>query len=98
MIQAQATREVFWNIDHTWALYALLVPAVVIAAYGFYRRIRVWRRGLPLNRLDRKGERVALLLRHALAQGRTVRDSYAGVFHSLIYTGFIVLAIATQSF
>lgn len=95
MNQAQATREVFWNIDHKWALYALLVPTVIVCAYGFYRRIRLWRRGLPLDRLDRPADRIKLLLRHALAQSRTVRDSYAGVFHTLIYTGFIVLTIAT---
>jgi Fe-S oxidoreductase len=95
MIQAQATREVFWNIDHKWVLYALLLPAVIVAVYGFYRRIRVWRRGLPVERLDHPVERTKMLLRHALAQGRTVRDNYAGIFHTLIYTGFIVLTIAT---
>ena len=40
-----ATREVLWNISHVWVMYALLIPTVAVAAYGFYRRVRIWRRG-----------------------------------------------------
>ncbi len=92
---SQATREVFWNINQAWILYAMFVVSLVVAGFGVWRRVKVWRRGLPLDRFDRPAQRLKLLLRHALAQGRTVRDSYAGIFHTLIYTGFIILTIAT---
>jgi Fe-S oxidoreductase len=95
MMQAHATREVFWNISHVWVMYALFAVSAAIAAYGLYQRIALWRRGLPARRFDRPAERWRLLVRHALAQGRTLRDEQAGVFHTLIYTGFIILTVAT---
>ena len=90
-----ATREVFWNITHAWVMYLLFVIALGIAVYGFYRRIALWKQGLPLNRFDHPSDRLRLLLRHAIAQGRTVREGSAAVFHTFIYTGFIVLLAAT---
>ncbi|MBI2819459.1 MAG: 4Fe-4S dicluster domain-containing protein, partial [Acidobacteria bacterium] len=39
--------------------------------------------------------RLKLLLNHALAQKRTARDRYAGIFHLLIFYGFIILTVAT---
>src|SRR5262245_52200147 len=92
-----ATREVFWNIPHSLILvmYLLFVASLVIAGYGVWRRVAVWRRGLPDNRFDRPAERLKRLLKHATAQARTVREKYAAVFHTFLYTGFIILAIAT---
>ena len=90
-----ATREIYWNISYGWLLYPLLVVSLGIAAYGFYRRIAAWRQGSALDRFDRPAERIKLVLTHALAQQRTVREKYAAVFHTFIYTGFIVLTIAT---
>ena len=90
-----ATREVFWNITNVWVMYLLFVISLFIAGYGLYQRLARWKRGLPLDRFDRPSERVRMLLRHGLAQGRTVRDRSASIFHSLIYTGFIILTIAT---
>jgi len=92
-----ATREVFWNIRHAWVMYALFVPTVVVAAYGLYRRVCVWRRGQPEaeSRWDRPRERIGLVLKHALLQLRTWRKAYPGTMHAMIFWGFIVLTIAT---
>jgi Fe-S oxidoreductase len=91
----QATREVLWNIHHVWVMYALLVPTVAVAAYGLYRRVRVWRRGQAESRWDRPLERVALVLKYAVLQLRTWRALYPGLMHALIFWGFIVLTMAT---
>ncbi len=91
----QATREVLWNISHVWVMYALLVPTVAVAAYGFYRRVKVWRRGQAEDRWDRPAERVAMVARYALLQLRTWRQAYPGVMHAMIFWGFIVLTAAT---
>src|SRR5262249_34749089 len=93
--QIEATRPVLWNITHVWVMYALFVVSVTVAGYGVYRRVAMWRRGLPAKRFDRSMERLKLLLKHALGQRRTVRDKYAGFFHTFIYAGFIILTIAT---
>ncbi|MBL8205360.1 MAG: 4Fe-4S dicluster domain-containing protein [Blastocatellia bacterium] len=95
MNQATATREILWNISHTWVMYLLFVISLGIAAYGFYQRLVVWKKGLPLDRFDQPLKRIGKVLTHAAAQQRTVREKYAAVFHTLIYTGFIILTIAT---
>jgi Fe-S oxidoreductase/nitrate reductase gamma subunit len=91
----QATRQVFWNIDHPWVMYALLVPTLAIVAYGFYRRVQIWRRGASEARFDRPLERIGLLVRYAVLQLRTWRKAYPGSFHALIFWGFVVLFMAT---
>jgi Fe-S oxidoreductase len=95
MNDEHATREVFWNIDHAWVMYALLVPTVAVAGYGLYRRVRVWRRGASEPRFDRPLERLGLLVRYAVLQLRTWRRAYPGSFHAMIFWGFVVLFIAT---
>ncbi|HKQ80352.1 MAG TPA: heterodisulfide reductase-related iron-sulfur binding cluster [Blastocatellia bacterium] len=93
--QIEATRPILWNIANVWVMYAMFVVSVIIAGYGFYQRISMWRRGLSLNRLDRPAERLKMLLKHALGQRRTIREKYAGFFHTFIYAGFIILTVAT---
>src|SRR5262245_49491779 len=96
MIQhIEATRPVLWNITDVWVMYALFVVSVIVAGYGVYRRVAMWRRGTPANRFDRPAERFRMLLEHALGQRRTVREKYAGFFHTFIYAGFIILTTAT---
>jgi Fe-S oxidoreductase len=92
-----ATREVFWNIRHVWLMYVLLIPTVAVAAYGFYLRVRVWRRGQSDagSRWDRPAQRIALVLKYAVLQLRTWRNLYPGLMHGMIFWGFVVLTIAT---
>src|SRR5262245_6673912 len=93
--QLEATRPVLWNVTNVWVMYALFVVSVVVAGYGVYRRVAMCRRGRPANCFDRPVERLKALLRHGLGQRRTVREKYAGFFHTFIYTGFIILTAAT---
>jgi Fe-S oxidoreductase/nitrate reductase gamma subunit len=94
-MNAAATREIYWNITHVWVMYGLLVPAMGIAAYGLWRHVARWRRGTPLGRFDRPAERWRLVLAHAVAQRRTARERYTGLFHRFITYGFVILTIAT---
>jgi Fe-S oxidoreductase/nitrate reductase gamma subunit len=91
----EATRQIYWNISYIWVMYALLLPTAAIAGYGIYRHLSRWRRGQPAARFDRPGKRVQLLLKHAVAQRRTARKAYVGLFHRFISYGFVVLTIAT---
>lgn len=95
MDPTQATREVFWNIEYAWLVYVLMVPTLAVFGWGFWLKIRRWRAGQPAIRFDRPAERLQLFLRNAVGQGRTIKRRYAGVFHTLVYTGFIVLFLAT---
>ncbi|MFN8002989.1 MAG: (Fe-S)-binding protein [Acidobacteriota bacterium] len=95
MIQTVPTREVFWNVQPVWLMYVMFAASLVAAGYGLYRCVSGWRRGLPADRFDQPKERLRLLLKHALGQQRTIREKHAAFFHTFIYTGFIVLTIAT---
>lgn len=95
MNPAGPTRQIYWNISHIWVMYVLLLPTVAIAVYGVYRHLRSWRHGLPAARFDRPAARINLVLKHAVAQRRTARNLYAGIFHQSISYGFVVLIIAT---
>ncbi len=97
MNQGVPTREVYWNIPYDWVLYIFLVPTLLIAAFGLYRKVRLWRLGAPAMRFDRMPERLDLFLQSAAGQGRTVRDRYAAVFHTGFYAGFIILFLATTN-
>jgi Fe-S oxidoreductase/nitrate reductase gamma subunit len=95
-MNADATREIYWNISHVWVMYLLLLPAVGAGAWGIWRRVQRWRRGKEEpGRFDRPAARIKRLFVHALAQRRTARDAYAGLFHRFLTYGFIVLTIAT---
>ncbi len=95
MSNSEATRQVLWNISYSWVMYLMLAASVLVAGIGVYKRVELWRRGLPAGRFDQPLERIRMLLKHALGQRRTVRESYAAVFHTFIYTGFIILTVAT---
>jgi Fe-S oxidoreductase/nitrate reductase gamma subunit len=72
---------------------ALVLIAILAFVYSVTRRIRVLMAGAPENRFDRIGTRILKTLEYAFAQKRMFRDFYAGVFHILIFGGFVVLIV-----
>jgi Fe-S oxidoreductase/nitrate reductase gamma subunit len=95
MNTAEATRQIYWNVSHIWVMYALLLPTAAITGYGIYRQTSRWRLGQSAARFDRPAERIKLVLKHAVAQQRTARSKFTGLFHRLITSGLAILTIAT---
>ncbi|BAS26086.1 heterodisulfide reductase-related iron-sulfur binding cluster [Limnochorda pilosa] len=89
------TREVYWNIQGIWVMYALLFPTALIFVYGLGRRVERWLMGKPQVRWDRPWLRLRLFLRDALAQGQVLRERYAGFAHLSFSWGFAILFVAT---
>jgi Fe-S oxidoreductase/nitrate reductase gamma subunit len=90
-------RDTFWNVPF-WAqflLYALSVVSLGVFALGMWQRAARWREGMPEARLDRLPERLGMLLRHGLLQGRLLTQRYPGVMHALMFWGFAVLFLGT---
>ncbi len=73
-------------------LFLLTAVALVIFAYGVYRRWQLWVvLGKPETRLDQLGTRIKALLMNGLVQWKTFSDPYPGIMHGLIFFGFFVL-------
>lgn len=90
-----ATREVFWNIRSFWLMYVFFVPVALALAFGAWNLIRRWRRGKPVERTDNWRARLRGFFRDAVAQEQVRENPRAGLFHTLISWGFVLLFIGT---
>ncbi len=93
----EAEREHFAIVGEEVFLPMLLTFTVFLAIFlvGLGYRWRTWRRVRAENPHDTISKRLTNLLRFGLFQRKVVRELYAGLLHSLIYTGFIILLIGT---
>ncbi|MEK6562071.1 MAG: (Fe-S)-binding protein, partial [Candidatus Binatota bacterium] len=89
------TREIYWNISAVWVMYVLLIPTLLIFAYGIYRRFRLWQLGRPEQRCDLVFQRIKGLAVYAFGHARILTHRYAGLFHILIFSGFAILFAGT---
>ncbi|NQT23968.1 4Fe-4S dicluster domain-containing protein [candidate division KSB1 bacterium] len=89
------TRELYWNIPGHLLVYAAFLVAVIVFAYGIYRRVRLWRLGQPDARFDQIGKRLLVMIRDGLAQAAVLREKVHGMAHMAIYSGMIILTIGT---
>lgn len=94
-----ATREIFREFSTTLQVLFYVTAAVssFLFCYGFYRRIQKYRRGRPVDRLDNLWSRISTASR--VIGGNTTlwhRDVYAGLSHTFIFWGFVVLFIGTS--
>jgi Fe-S oxidoreductase/nitrate reductase gamma subunit len=93
---SEATRELMWNIPFVWPMYALLLIALCVCAWGAYRRVRFWRQGKSdAERLSDWGMRFNILLREVFLQKQVRNSIFPAVFHCLIFYSFIVLVATT---
>lgn len=96
MDTANATREIYWQIPFGFkvAMYALMVIAAVIMIKGIYDKykwVKAGKEELLPQALNWKS-----FLETIFFTGKVTRDGRVGVFHSLIYYGFMILLIATE--
>ena len=97
------TRPIMWNVGTFTkvAMYTLLVASTAVFLYGFWRRLKVWRRGrtdvAPSGTAAQNSPaaRLARVARHVLVQVRIARIPVAYASHLAIFYGFIVLFIGT---
>lgn len=92
------TREIFLNLS-TWmqvVFYVVSGLAILIFCYGFWRRIRKYRRGRSENRFDHLSRRIVRAAITILSN-TTVRkrERFGGLAHTLILWGFVILFIGT---
>jgi Fe-S oxidoreductase/nitrate reductase gamma subunit len=94
------SREDLWNIQFGELVYLIGFIVMVVAAYGLYRRFRLWRLGGKDERLSDLPSRAWSLLVKTGADGlwhrRVIRSPYAGVMHAFIFGGFGLLLVGTS--
>lgn len=90
-------REIYWNIGAYNLMYVFFAIALVVFAYGCYQKYKFWQQlGNPDDsRKEPVGERIKLVLTYAFGHKRILSESFAGLMHSFIFYGFIILFIGT---
>ena len=95
----EASREIYWNIGHSvlvlGSMYLLAIGAMAVLAYGFVQRLKVYRRGRPLDRFDNFGERLSRAVSDIVLQSRVIRVRWPGLAHGIFFWGFGLLFIGT---
>src|SRR5210317_785759 len=93
------TREIYWNVGHGAGtlvpMYVLLLAALCILVWGSWQRIKIYRLGRELQRIDDLPRRVVEALYQVLAQLRVMRVKGAGTAHGLFFWGFFLLFVGT---
>ncbi|CAN5420907.1 heterodisulfide reductase-related iron-sulfur binding cluster [soil metagenome] len=93
-------REVFDNIPGSFklAFYTVIPMMFVYGAVLFSYRVRNWERGGPDKRdiTPKNAKKRLSRLRAGLYMQTLLRDPAAGIMHSLIYFGFLVLLAVTS--
>lgn len=76
----------------------VLLLSLVLFAYTVSRRWQLLTFGGPADdRWDQIGRRIGKVIELGFLQRRMFRDPYAGLYHMLIFSGFVILAVRTLS-
>ncbi len=96
VIEPEVGRVVFGNVPGWLQAVFYITTAAFIALSGalFFLRAQSWERGARDPRSGRWGERVRQLFR-GLSMQTLLRDRAAGLMHSMIYFGFLILFAGT---
>jgi len=92
-----ATASSFLGISGVVWFWALTIVGVGAVAFSLNRRFSLLKTGRVENRFDRLGERFKHVLVYAFGQKKMFDDPFAGVYHLLIFYGFLVVSLRTVS-
>ena len=92
------TEASYFGVPGTLLFALVLIGAIAAFAYTATRRWQLLTIGGPPEvRWDRPLERVRGLLELGIFQRKMWWDGYAGLYHMLIFSGFVVLSVRTMS-
>ena len=90
-----ATASSFLGLSGVVWFWLLTIVGVGAVVFSLSRRFNLLRAGRPENRFDRLGERFKHVLVYAFGQKKMFDDPFAGIYHILIFYGFLVVSIRT---
>ena len=93
-----ATREVMWQIPTSFkvSMYLLMVIGLCVFAKGALSKYKFVTQGSGYKSLLPEKLNWKMFFETILFTGKVTRDGKVGIFHSLIYYGFVILLIATE--
>ena len=95
----ELTREIYWNIGHgattLLPMYFLVFAAIVVLSNGFLRRVKIYKQGKPLDRLDQLPVRITGMLKNMLFQSKVTRVKGPGLAHGVFFWSFFLLFLGT---
>ena len=98
MDSTEASRQIMWMMP-AWTMY-VTYAALAVATYfllaGLFARYKFVTAGKNPKEILPKRINVENFLRTIFFQGKVTRDPFVGVFHSMIFYGFLTLWIATE--
>ncbi|MGB0453525.1 MAG: heterodisulfide reductase-related iron-sulfur binding cluster [Bacteriovoracaceae bacterium] len=98
MIDDQTTREIMWNIP-VWmkfSMYGLLIASFAYSIQGLLQKYKFVVGDKSFKDLLPKKLNWSNFINTIFFTGKVTRDSRVGIFHSMIYYGFVILWIATD--
>lgn len=70
--------------------FFLVFLALAVFSWGVLRRVRLWSIGKKEAPKERIGKRIALFLKEGVAHTRILKETYPGLLHLFLFTGFII--------
>ncbi|MCB0338592.1 MAG: respiratory nitrate reductase subunit gamma, partial [Bdellovibrionales bacterium] len=92
------TREILWNIQHpanVVLMYSLFVFSLLIAGFGLFRRVELWRAGPSYSDKTDSLTRLVKMIQWGILQKGVIRERSAAIAHTLVYIGFLTLLFTT---
>jgi Fe-S oxidoreductase/nitrate reductase gamma subunit len=98
MDPVMATREIFWQIPFSFkvAMYVFFITGVAVMAQGVFKKYQFVTQGNGFKSLLPDKLNWKQFLETIFFTGKVTRNQKVGIFHSLIYYGFVILLIATE--
>jgi Fe-S oxidoreductase/nitrate reductase gamma subunit len=90
-------REIFWRIGEAWLFYVLAALAVALFTAGVALHVSLWLKSAPKGKVAFSGQALKGMILDVLLGLRVLKGEVtAGIMHSFIFWGFVILSIGTS--
>jgi Fe-S oxidoreductase/nitrate reductase gamma subunit len=93
------SREIYWNVGHgvgtLLPMYLLTIASIAILVSAFMKRVKVYKQGQSIDRLDQLPVRILNLIKNVLLQSKVLWVKGPGLAHGLFFWGFFLLFLGT---
>ncbi len=93
------SREIYWNVGHgvgtLLPMYLLTIASIAVLVSAFMKRVKVYKQGQSVDRLDQMPVRILNLVKNVLLQSKVLWVKGPGLAHGLFFWGFFLLFLGT---